>query len=260
MQAIDPDAILAPVKEALSGLGGLQHLLDPADEAFDQLLTEIDALDPAPLLDPIAATVDEVRTTIVQTLALDRWTAEINAVCDRILAVADLLNVSDVVDMPLTLLDEFWPAADSPNRGLAGAQLVAKMLGPAAGPLDVRSFAVVGEWITGQATPAAALGDALGRARTEIAALRARASAVDPAAVLPTVGPAFDQISAAVTALPEGTLKNQLSPLVVQTPQQLLQPSIDGRLRCSPRWTRRRRFWTGSPRCRPRASATSPGH
>ena len=230
VQAIDPDAILAPVKEALSGLGGLQHLLDPADEAFDKLLTEIDALDPAPLLDPIAATVDEVRTTIVQTLALDRWTTEINAVCDQILrgcGSPERLRCRGHAAHPARhILARRGLTQPWPRRRPAGGQDAR----PGRRAARCVSFAVVGEWITGQTTPAAALGDALGRARTEIAALRARASAVDPAAVLPTVGPAFDQISAAVNALPEGTLKNQLSPLVVQTPQQLLQPSIDGRV------------------------------
>lgn len=229
VQAIDPDVILAPIKEALSGLSGLKDLLAPADEAFDQLLAGLDQLDPAQLLDPIASDVDEVRAQILSALGVDAWVDHVTQACDRLLEVTELVHLADVLDMPMTLLDELWPPAGSQRDGLAGAQLVARMLGPDAGPLDVLSFSFVGEWISGHSGPAEDLATALGSARSAVVALRAHALALDPSSVLPSVGPAFDQIAAAVAALPAGTLKSALAPLVATSPVQLLQPAVDFR-------------------------------
>jgi hypothetical protein len=103
------------------------------------------------------------------------------------------------------------------------------MLGPSTGPLDVLSFSFAGEWIAGHSGPAQDLAAALGSARSAVVALRAHALAVDPSTVLPTVGPAFDQVAAAVTALPAGPLKDRLTPLVATTPLQRLQPAVDFR-------------------------------
>ena len=229
VQAIDPDAILAPVREALSGLSGLKDLLKPADEAFARLLAGLDELDPAPLLDPVAADVDEARAQIQAALQLDRWSAEVTAAADRLHQVIGLVHLTNVVDLPLLLLNHLWPATGAPDRGLPGAQLVAQLFGPAVGPLDVLSFSFVADWLGGQRGPAADLAAAAAAARSALTALRAQVLALDPTAVLPTVGSAFNQVAAAVAALPASPLRERLAPLVARRPLELLQTSIAAR-------------------------------
>ena len=136
MSDYDPDAILAPVREALSGLGGLKDLLKPADEVFDRLLAGLDELNPAALLDPVAADVDAARTQIQAALQVERWSAEVSAAADRLHQVTVLVRLTEVVDMPLLLLEHLWPATGAPDRGLPGAQLVSQFFGPAVGEAD----------------------------------------------------------------------------------------------------------------------------
>ena len=229
VQALDPDAITAPVRDALRSLDSLKTLLDPADEAFDELLHAIEALDPAPLLDPVAAALDTVRTEIRQTLALDRWAAQVDAVADQLLAATDLVQLANVVDGAVVLVDGFWPAPDSPQRGGIGAQALTTLLGPAAAALDVTSFAAVGDWLAGHRTPADDLAAAVTAAKGTVTTAHARVAAADPGAVAAAVTPAFGQVAAAVGALPPGERKDRLAPLVAATPVALLTAAANAR-------------------------------
>lgn len=229
MQALDPDVITAPIRDALRSLGSLKTLLDPADKAFDELLHAIEALDPVPLLEPVAAQLDTVRDEIRQTLAFDQWAAQVDAVAGQLLAVTDLVKLANVVDGAVILVDGFWPAPDSPQRGAVGAQALTTLLGPAAAALDVTSFAAVGDWLAGHRTPADDLTAAIGTAKGAVSAAHARVAAADPGAVLTTVTPAFGQVAAAVQALPPGDRKDRLAPLVAITPVTLLAPAVNAR-------------------------------
>ncbi|MBC6461005.1 hypothetical protein, partial [Actinomadura sp. HBU206391] len=157
LRTLDPDELLAPVREALSGLGSLKDLLAPADEAFDQVLDAIRSLDPGPLLNPLADQVDEVREQIAAALHLTELREQVDAACDRLLESCDLVRLADVLDGFVLAFDRIWPPPGSGQAGMAGTQILGRLLGTAAGALDGPAFAAASQWITGGGEPAAHL-------------------------------------------------------------------------------------------------------
>ncbi|WP_261565107.1 hypothetical protein [Frankia gtarii] len=218
VQSLDPDAIIAPVRDALRSLGGLKDLLAPADQAFDTLLRAVDALDPAPLLDPIVTRLDDARAEIRRTIGLSAWAGQVDAGTDQLLAAIDLVRLADVLDGAVELVENLLPAAGSERRGSAGGQVLARLLGPAAAALDLASFATVGDWLTGRRGPVDDLTAGLTAARAAVHAARDRITAADPEFVVAAATPAFDQVTAAVGALPAGERRDRLAALVATTP------------------------------------------
>ena len=139
IHGVDPDAALAPVRDAIARIPDLSHLLDPADQLFDELLEGYDRFSPRPLLQPVVAPLAAARAAIAEQLRLDATRAQVEAVRAAALGAVDEVNVAHWLDA----LAQAAAAALPGSGGAAGAplgQLVLRLTGhdTSLDPRDVR--------------------------------------------------------------------------------------------------------------------------
>ena len=157
LDAVDPEALLAPVSDALdefrsvlSGFDLSEQVLAPLTDVFSPLLDALAALDPHGLLEPVTAEIDRVRELIAGVLQLDTISAGLASFRERAVEVLGRLDpaalaaaLGDSVTAELAKL----PAG--PPGGPFGSLLVT--LGQAAG-LDATEPAVADTiaWVGGR--------------------------------------------------------------------------------------------------------------
>src|SRR5262249_26304976 len=153
LDALDPAALLAApiaaldeVRHALDGID-LVALLAPVEEAFDTVKHTIESLDPATLVAPVEQALTQVRNTITETLRLDQWTHQLEAIAPAVAGFVGRVDPSG----PLQTLQDGWSALLAPLRdrgpSVAGS-LLGGLLGP--GPAGGGGFPEVIAWIRGQ--------------------------------------------------------------------------------------------------------------
>jgi hypothetical protein len=108
LDEVDPQALLAPVADALTGFRGLLGVvdldalvIDPLTQAFAPVRSLLDEIDPAPMLAPVQAQLEEARTSITGLLHLDDAESMLTSARDGIVDVLgklDLTGLSEVLD------------------------------------------------------------------------------------------------------------------------------------------------------------------
>jgi hypothetical protein len=238
IQAIDPTEILKPVsdvidelKVAIAKIDLRQDVLGPLEDAFDQLEQGFAKLDPAAVLKPLEDEVATLRDETVKALQLDVWQARL-ALVDPF--VAGLLAKLDLATLT-TLLDAAWaqlePAPD-PSGTSAFATLVSALLDGTGLTVRMDSFATVTRWIGG-ADASAEVTARLAAAADAVDRTVAVVQRLDPQALVAATQPAYVAVTAAVAALPDGSLlRGRLDPVLAgPSPLDTLGAAVDNRNR-----------------------------
>ena len=238
IQAVDPTEILKPVSDVIDELKAavanidLRHdVLGPLEDAFDELEQGFAQLDPAALLQPLEDQVGTLHDEIVHALQIDQWQARL-ALVDPF--VTQLLARLDF-DALVSLLDAAWtqlePSPD-PSGTSALATVVSGLLEGTGLTIRMDSLGVVSRWIGG-ADASAEIAARLTAAADDVDGVVAVVQRVDPQALAASVQPAYTAVTAAVAALPEGSLlRGQLEPLLAgASPLDLLGTAVDNRNR-----------------------------
>jgi hypothetical protein len=218
IRSLDPDLAMAPVREALDSIPDLAGLLTPADEAFDQLLAGYDAVAPSTILAPVREGVDAARARVEGLLQLPAIRQHVADARAASLQAIESLSIQRGLDALMLLAEEALPPPGAVG-GAALGQVVLSATG-VAGSVDARAFGLVQQWVTERA-PLTAVSDAVGEARDALSTARDTVRTLEPAALLGDVRPGWDQVRAAVTALPNGALRRRLRPLMPPDPRDV---------------------------------------
>jgi hypothetical protein len=238
IRAVDPTEILKPVsdlidevKGAVAGIDLRRDVLAPLENAFDQLQQAFSELDPSALLAPIEQQVGQLRDQISQTIhlpQLQEWLALVDP------AVAKLLGRLDF-DALVSLLDAAWsqlkPAPDPPGTSPL-ATVVSGLLEGTGMTLRMDSLASVTRWIGG-ADASAEITARLTAAAAAVDSAVEVLQRVDPQSLVASVQPTYTAVTAAVQALPAGSLlQQQLEPVLAgASPMEVLGTTVDNRNR-----------------------------
>jgi hypothetical protein len=223
LDAIDPATLLAEplaalerVRGALDGID-LEALLAPVEETLDTVARTIESLDPAVLVAPVEEVLAGVRTTIADTLRLDEWTAQLEAV-DRL--AASFVDRADPAPL-LAELQRQWSALLAPlrERGPSPAEsLLGGLLGPGAGLAAAGGLPEVLAWIRGRRDGGEVVRGRLTRAAARASSTSAALAELDLRAVATELEDAYGALTAAVVALPpESLLRARLEVTVTAT-------------------------------------------
>ena len=161
LDAVDPEAILAPVSEALdefrSVLAGFdlsEQVLAPLEGVFEPLVGALAGLDPRGLLAPITAEIDRVRELVAGVLQLDTISAGLASFRERAVEVLGRIDQATLAGtLGNSVTAELAKLPAGPPGGPFGSLLVT--LGQAAG-LDATEPAVADTiaWVGGRTTAA----------------------------------------------------------------------------------------------------------
>jgi len=239
LDAVDPEALLAPVSAALdefravlSGFDLSEQVLAPLADVFSPLLEALAALDPHGLLEPVTAEIDRVRELIAGVLQLDTISAGLASFRER---AVDVLGRIDPAALAAALGDtvnaELAKLPAGPPGGPFGSLLVT--LGQAAG-LDATEPAVADTiaWVGGRRD-----GSADTRARLALVAANVGARdvvrALDPGPLSAAAQAQQRAITAAIAVHGADTrLRLALDPMLAEvSPAAVLGPLVENRRR-----------------------------
>jgi hypothetical protein len=223
LDAIDPTTLLAgplaaldTVRHALDGID-IASVLKPVDDALDTVEHTIESLDPAALVAPIEDALSGVRTAITDTLKLDEWTAQLEAVDTFVASFLDRFDPSPL----LTALQSRWSALLAPLRDAGpsiGGSLLGGLLGPGAGLSGAGGFTEVLAWIRGVRSGSDVVHARLARAAGRAASAGAALGGLDLPGVSRELTDAHAALADAVAALPDGSLlRGRLEPTITAT-------------------------------------------
>lgn len=207
LQAFDPDALLAPLREALAeaqrriaavDLRGT--LLAPIEAGFAQVLGFVDQADPAVVLQPLNARLAEVRGQVEQALRLQHWADTLDQTHARLQGLLEGLDLERL----LPQLESGWRLMleglrDIPGGGALGG-VVTMLLGRAL-PVAPDSWATVTRWLA-EGGAAADLARRVHAGRAQLLALPPLLQAQDLAGLAARLGALHARLRSAVEALP----------------------------------------------------------
>jgi hypothetical protein len=227
IQEVNPDALLAPLHEALAEVPDLGALLDPADALFDELLAGYDSFAPRSLLAPLTDPVDAARVAIAGQLHLDAARSELDGARASALAAIEDVSIVRAIDALITLVEGVLPRPGSGRGGVLGQVVLRLTEGTEV--LEASSFAIAGDWVAGRAQVTAA-SDALNATRDGLSTLRDTVRGLDARPILTEVQSGYDTVTAAIKALPhDKPLRRRLLALVPPSPALLIEPLEQGR-------------------------------
>lgn len=233
---LDPEALLAEplaaleeVRAALDGID-VEALLAPVEQALDTVNETIESLDAATLVAPVEEALTGARTMIADTLRLDEWTAQLEAIDAEVAAFVERFDPAG----PLAELQARWSALLAPLRdrgpSVAGS-LLGGLLGPSGGLAAGGGLPEVIAWIGGERDGSQVVRERLERARDRAAQSQAELAGADLDAVATEIRDAYAALTAAVDALPEDSLlRTRLTPTVAATDPRADLTVIGGNL------------------------------
>jgi hypothetical protein len=211
LDAIDPTTLLAEPLAALDSVRGMLNDIDvaamlaPLEVALATVSETIEAIDPAALVAPVEEVLAGVRTRIADTLQLDEWTEQLEAVDGFVASFVERVDPSPL----LRELQERWAALLAPlrDRGPSLAEsLLGGLLGPGGGLSGAGSFGEVLAWIRGVRSGTDVAHGRLQRASRRASATSAALAELDLRAVAAELQTAYAALTTAVVALPEASL------------------------------------------------------
>jgi hypothetical protein len=222
IQDLVPSVALDPVQSAIDDIKGaiggfdLDAELQPLRDGFDQVLTKVDTFQPGALLQEAEEKLAGAREDLFGGLQLERWNEELNRLRDQALALVDPLDPEQLEPQLASLLTDLRSQAAGLPRlelGFALGSLVSAVLGGGGQP-RADSFGAVLDWLQG-ASGTQALATLARDAAAEIESAFNKVEQVDPQAIVLRLQPALAAVRAAVSSLPEGSAKLELSDCAV---------------------------------------------
>ena len=240
LDAVDPEAILAPVSEALdefrSVLAGFdlsEQVLAPLEGVFEPLVGALAGLDPRGLLAPITAEIDRVRELVAGVLQLDTISAGLASFRERAVEVLGRIDPAALAGaLGDSVTAELAKLPAGPPGGPFGSLLVT--LGQAAG-LDATEPAVADTiaWVGGRRDGSTETRTRLQLVATNVGTTRDAVRVLDPG---PLSAAAQAQHRAIVAAIAghgvETRLRRALDPMLERvSPSAVLGPLVENRRR-----------------------------
>jgi hypothetical protein len=238
VDGIDPEALLAPVEEALAPVRSLLDgidlramVLDPVAGIFDEVRAGLAQLDPAALLAEARQQVDDLRTRITDALALSTWAAQLTAGRDQLVAVLDGIDPAALAAAASGGVMDRLRSEPREGPGPIG-QLVATLAQATGLPAEAESWLVVRRWfgtVDGRIDVAECLDSAAAELEGTVAAVRA----LEPEPVVAASQAHHRRLLAAVQARAvDDRLRVATEPVLLDNaPSAVLAPLIENRAR-----------------------------
>ncbi|MFT5899116.1 MAG: hypothetical protein ACI97K_001766 [Glaciecola sp.] len=215
---LTPTVALEPIQEAIDSvkdvLSGfdLNQTLAPLNEGFDDIIDKVDEFKPSVLLEDLENSLTEARQSLFGSLRLDEWNDEILSLRQQAIDLLEPIDPSQLEPLLQTAVDEIkQKAADLPTKELAYAvgSFINGVLGGQAGQSRASSFAIILEWMESKQGTSQLVALA-NQASVNIDAAHQAASQISPTQIIVRLQPQLNTISAALTGLPDGAVKNDL--------------------------------------------------
>ncbi|MCA1654978.1 MAG: hypothetical protein LC635_00585 [Pseudonocardiaceae bacterium] len=239
VEQVDPEALLAPVADALGrfrslldGLDLAATVIEPLEQALAPVAEAVAALDPAELLSGVVEQIAQARQVVSDLLHLDDAETALAEFRDRVtalLARLDPVGLAQVLDQAVA--QRLRQPEPGPPAGVVGS-LVAGLAQATGLDTDEAGVAEALRWIGG-VDGAAVVRARLDSAATALRGTRDGVQALDP---VPLVAAAQAQRRALVEALanhpPDSGLRTVLDPLLAgRPPAEVLGPLVENRQR-----------------------------
>ena len=165
VQELSPELTLQPVREAIDAAKNviedidLDAALQPVRDVFVQIEQALDRYSPSQLVAPLEERIAAARSSLIETIALDRWASTLDDLQTRGVELLDAVSPERVRPLldgaaaeVVSLLERF-PKADSTR---AFGTIIVGLLGTATGlRIYPTSFPVIATWIGGASGNAA---------------------------------------------------------------------------------------------------------
>ena len=206
LDQLDPEALLAPVLEALTAAQeaiaaiDLAGALAPIDAALDQVLEAIDAIDVDEVFAPVQDVLDTATGAVRDTLALDEVTTHLDTFENGAADLVERIPVTGILDA----VEAGWAdlVAELRGDGAVGGGVLRGLTAALVPDIDVGGLPEVLAWISGERDGTVVVRDRLTRAATSMRASVTAVAAIDVPALTAATDATHAALVAAVAALP----------------------------------------------------------
>lgn len=216
IQQLTPTVALEPVQQAIdeikSAVGDfdLDATLAPVNEGFDELLAKVDEYKPSVVLQPMEDKLSEVRSTLFDSLQLDRWEEQLLQMRNQAVELLDPLDPTQLQPAIQELIDDLKAQSNSVSQ-LELGYLIGSFINGILGGANARadSFQEILNWLTNN-NGTAVLTQLASSAAGAITQAKNAVQQVNPSAIVSQLQPSISAIHSAVAALPDGEIKDEL--------------------------------------------------